>query len=83
MKLLLAKCPRGTYFAILGFIIGSIPTVFISTAKESGLAFDLLMPNVWYWIISALLLIIGFALSFSLVLYSKRDEKKKDSETAE
>ena len=32
MKKLLASCPRGTYFAILGFILGSIPTVFISTA---------------------------------------------------
>ena len=72
MKWLLANCPRGTYFAILGFILGSIPTVFVSTAKESGLAFSALMPSVWYWVVSAALLIIGFAISFSLVLFAKK-----------
>lgn len=72
MKFLLKNYARGTYFAILGFIIGSIPTVFISTAKESGLAFSDLMPHAGYWIVSALLLIVGFALSFSIVSYSKK-----------
>lgn len=76
MKWLLANCQRGTYFSILGFIIGSIPTVFISTAKESGLAFSSLMPNAWYWIVSAVLLLIGFAVSFSLVLFAKKQAKK-------
>ena len=76
MKWLLANCQRGTYFSILGFIIGSIPTVFISTAKESGLAFSSLMPNAWYWIVSAVLLLIGFAASFSLVLFAKKQAKK-------
>ena len=72
MKWLLKACPRGTYFAILGFIIGSIPTVFISTAKESGASFAALMPNVWYWIVSALLLAVGFATSFTLVQLTKK-----------
>lgn len=71
MRWLLASCPRGTYFAILGFIIGSIPTVYISTAKESGLALSALMPSVWYYVISAVLLALGFAVSFSLVLLAK------------
>ena len=79
MKILLAKCPRGTYFAIIGFIVGSIPTVFISTAKESGLSLEELMPNAWYWIISVLFIIIGFALSFSLILYSKRKENVQNT----
>ncbi len=72
MKKLLASCPRGTYFAILGFILGSIPTVFISTAKESGLAFSALMPNALYWVVSAVLLLLGIAASLSLVIVSKR-----------
>ena len=76
MKWLLANCPRGTYFAILGFILGSLPTVFISTAKESGLEFSALMPNAWYWIISSALLLIGFAISFTLVLFAKKQAKK-------
>ena len=75
MRWLLANCPRGTYFAILGFIIGSIPTVYISTAKEAGLPFECLMPNAWYWIISALFLIAGFIASFSLVIYSRKRGK--------
>lgn len=72
MKKLLATCPRGTYFAILGFILGSIPTVFISTAKESGLAFSALMPNALYWVVSAVLLIAGAAASLSLVIFAKK-----------
>jgi putative membrane protein len=72
MKKLLASCPRGTYFAILGFILGSIPTVFISTAKESGLAFSALMPNALYWVVSAGLLLLGIAGSLSLVIFSKK-----------
>ena len=72
MKKLLATCPRGTYFAILGFILGSIPTVFISTAKESGLEFSALMPSVGYWIVSAVLLLAGIGASLTLVIFSKK-----------
>ena len=72
MKKLLATCPRGTYFAILGFILGALPTVFISTAKESGLEFSALMPNSGYWIVSAVLLLAGVAASLALVIFSKK-----------
>ena len=72
MKKLLVSCPRGTYFSILGFILGSIPTVFISTAKESGLEFSALMPNASYWIVSALFLLLGAAASLTLVVFSKK-----------
>lgn len=72
MKKLLVTCPRGTYFAILGFIIGSIPTVFISTAKESGLEFSALMPGIGHWMVSAALLIVGVAASLFLVIFAKR-----------
>lgn len=79
MKSLLAKHKRGTYIAILGFILGSIPSVFSSVVKDSGLSLGELMPNAFYWIISALLLAVGFALSFTLVIVSK----KKDAHAAE
>ena len=79
MKLLLTHCPRGTYFAILGFIIGSIPTVFISTVKESGTDFASLMPTPWHWVFSIALLIIGIAISLSLVFYAR----KKSTETTQ
>jgi len=72
MKFLLKNYPRGTYFAILGFIIGSIPTVYVSTAKDAGLTLATLPQGFVYWFVCALLLIVGIALSLSLVIYSKK-----------
>ena len=37
MKKLLSNYPRKTYAAIIGFIIGSLPTVYASTMKSSGM----------------------------------------------
>lgn len=78
MKQLFKRCPRGTYFAILGFILGSIPSVFASAAKDAGQPFLDLMPHAGYWIVSAILLIIGFSLSFALVIYSKKSAKSAE-----
>ena len=75
MKWLLRKFPRGTYFAILGFIIGSIPAVYASTIREAGASLTELYANPWYWVVSAVLLIVGFALSFALVLWAKKKNK--------
>ena len=72
MKWLLKNYPRGTYFAILGFIVGSIPTVYISTAKESGYTLSTLPTSPVYWVICAVMLAVGFALSFALVKFSKK-----------
>ena len=72
MKILLAKYPRGTYFAILGFILGSLPTVYISTAKDAGYTLSTLPASPIHWIACAILLAIGFLASFSLVRYSKK-----------
>ncbi|MBO5946129.1 MAG: DUF368 domain-containing protein, partial [Clostridia bacterium] len=78
MKLLLERCPRGTYFAILGFILGSLPTVFISTAKESGLDFASLMPTAWHWVFSIIFLILGIATSLSLVILARKKEQNAE-----
>lgn len=75
MKILFKKCPRGTYFAIIGFIVGSIPTIYISTAKEAGMAFSTLPASPIHWIACVLLLAVGFALSYALVVYSRRLQK--------
>ena len=87
MKFLFKRFPKGTYCAILGFIVGSIPSVFISTAKEAGYGMPIipgtdaptfrlnnLMPSPIYWIASILLLAIGVFLAFSFV---KIANKKK------
>lgn len=77
MKYLLKNFPRGTYFAILGFIIGSVPSIYISTAKESGFTLSTLPTSVFHWVTCAVMLALGFALSFALVIYSKKTEKNK------
>ncbi len=79
MKILLKKYPRGTYFAILGFIIGSIPTIYISTAKDASITFDTLPTSPLYWIISVMMLILGVLLSYMLVRYSKKQTENKNS----
>ena len=79
MKMLFKKCPRGTYFAIIGFVLGSIPTIFISTAKEAGITLTTLPTSPFHWIACVILLILGFSGSFALVLYAKRSSKPKES----
>lgn len=78
MKILLSRYRRGTFFAILGFIIGSIPTVFVSTAKDAGYTADTLPKSPWYWVACVLLLALGFAISFILVKISGRKENPEE-----
>lgn len=73
MKFCLKKFPRGTYFAILGFIIGSIPAVYASTIRESG---KILFDHPWYWVVSIVLLLVGIAISLGLTLFAKNKNKK-------
>lgn len=89
MKFCLKRAPRGTHFAILGFILGSIPAVFVSTLRESHWNAQLenasrlsaLMHSPWYWVVAAALLLAGFALSFCFVWFARK--KKKESEISE
>lgn len=75
MKFLLKKFPRGTYFAIIGFIVGSIPAVYASVIRETG---TMLMSNPWYFVAAAALLILGAAISLLLVFYARRKGKPTD-----
>ena len=76
MKFLLKKFPRGTYYSILGFIVGSIPAVFVSTIREAAPELSALYSSPWYWIVAVILLAIGVALSFLLMWFAKKKEKK-------
>lgn len=71
MKYLLKHYPRGTYFAIIGFIIGSMPSAFISVMDESGYTFSTLPSSPVLWIVSALFLIAGVIGAYSVVRYAK------------
>ena len=74
MKLLLNKYQRGTYFAIIGFIIGSLPTVYISTAKEAGMTLNSLPTDAIHWVACVLLLAMGAVLSLTLVRLSRKNK---------
>ena len=80
MKWLLKRYPRGTYFAIVGFIVGSIPAVYTSTMGEEGFV---LPTSPWHYVICAVTLAIGFVGALLFVLKMKRIEREKDADAAE
>ncbi len=80
MKQLFKKCPRGTYFSIIGFIVGSLPTVYVSTVKEAGYTAETLPTSPLHWIGCVLALAAGVALSLGIVIYARRGEKKSTEE---
>ena len=69
MKFLLKKFPRGTYFAIIGFIVGSLPAVYASVLRSGGTA---MLSNPWYIVASIAFLLVGAALSFALVMFAQK-----------
>ena len=77
MKHLLAKYPRGTFYAIIGFIIGSLPAVYVSTMKDADMlteGFRLVgMPtSPLYYVLCVLLLATGITLSYGMTLIAKK-----------
>ena len=86
MKTLLKKCPRGTHYSILGFIVGSVPAIYVSTLREAKTeiaptVLSALNASPWYWVVAVVLLFSGFALSFGFWLYSKKKKPKKEDKT--
>ncbi len=86
MKTLLKKCPRGTHYSILGFMVGSIPAVYASTIREAKAeiaptTLAALNASPWYWVVAVVLLFGGFALSFGFWWYSKRKKEKTERTT--
>lgn len=80
MKMLLKKYRRGTYFAIVGFILGSIPAVFVSTAKDAGYTLSTLPTSPWHWVTCVLLCALGFAAALTLVIKTRKHEKSGRTE---
>ena len=57
---------------IVGFVVGSLPTVYISTAKDAGLTLGTLPESAWHWIACALLLALGVLISLSFTRLAKK-----------
>ncbi len=64
MKFFLKKFPHGTYFAILGFILGSVAAVYASVPAS--------LATPWEWVVSLLLLLVGAASSLILCRLAKK-----------
>lgn len=80
MKTLFAKFPRGTYFSIIGFIIGSIPVVYVSTMKSAGMISQSFAPislptSPFVYVICLFLIVMGVSISngFTNVASKKAD----------
>ena len=76
MKFLLKRYPKATYFAIIGFIAGSVPAVYASTVRDCSEGLSALYSSPAYWVVSVILLLIGLGLSLLLVRYAKTRENK-------
>lgn len=81
MSGLLKKNRSLTYHAIVGLSIGSIVTMFVSSDMFQDVYVN------WYYngidirdlLIGIVLLLVGFAISFGLVLYSRKKDKQTKS----
>ncbi len=66
MKKLLARFPKGTYCAILGFLAGSIVAVYAPFAEEVSMA------PAWHFALAALLLAFGVFLALGMRRLAKK-----------
>ena len=88
MKYLLKKFPRGTYYAIIGFVLGSVIAIFyggaagkFSVSDGVPLVFDF---TPWQIALAVMLFVVGFAGAFVFYFATKNKAKEKEAaETAE
>ncbi len=71
MRLFLRRYPRSTYFAILGFVTGSIVAVYAPFAKSA------LSMGAWGWVVTFLMLFLGVALSLGAFSIAKHRRFRK------
>lgn len=76
MKLFLNKFPRGTYWAIIGFVIGSIPAIFITFNAN----FPNAPTNTPHIVVGVILAVLGAIATFALTEYVESKQKKALSE---
>lgn len=81
MKFLLKKFPRGTYWAIIGFVIGSVPAILI-TYNGNFPDFPYSSLSTAHIVIGVVLAVAGAIASFALTALLEAKMKKK-AENAE
>lgn len=69
MKYLLNKFPRGTYWAIIGFVIGNFPAIFIQFFTDSNYVATVTPVQI---AVGVVLCVLGATASFLLTAYAER-----------
>ena len=84
MDVLLKKFKTSTYWAIIGFIIGSISSLFVNndlltyvTLKDPET--ELYLISNWEFILSPLMLAIGFTISYCLIKFANNKTFNKSA----
>jgi putative membrane protein len=75
MGFLLKKHPINTYFLIIGFVIGSIFTIYYVTITDSEYTIDFSLPSI---LISIVCLIGGFLLTYLLEKKISKPSKEEE-----
>lgn len=81
MKWLMSKFPRGTGWAIIGFVIGSLPAIFI-TYDHNFPDFTYSSLNTAHIVIGCVLCVLGIIASYALTAFVEA-KNKKTAEPAE
>ena len=82
MKLFMKKFPRGTLWAIIGFVLGSIPAIFITYNKNFP-DFVYTSLNAAHIAVGCVLCVLGIIASFALTAYVEAKNKKLSEPTEE
>lgn len=77
MKLLMKKFPRGTGWAIIGFVIGSIPAIFITYNKNFP-EFVYTSLNAAHIAVGCVLCVLGIIGSYALTAFVEAKNKKSE-----
>lgn len=77
MKFFMTKFPRGTRWAIIGFVIGSIPAIFI-TYNDNFENHTYSSLDVSHIVVGVVLCILGIIASFALTAYVDAKNKKQE-----
>ena len=81
MRYLLGKYPRLTYFSIIGFIIGSLPTVYVSVMKSAGMLSENLgiiyLPiSPFHYAVCLFLIMTGISVSAAFSVLTVKNNSK-------
>lgn len=79
MKYLLNRFPRTTYWAIIGFVIGSIPAIFISFPSN----FPAASYDTAQIVVGAVLCALGIIAAYAFTAFAERKMKTENDDTTE